>query len=96
MTIKYENNPKKRELARKEWDRQRELEEDEEMIEDTVRALEAYKEGYKDGYNAAVQFYIVNPMKNMNPDFYKCPICGVKGVHMSVCVHPKCPTRVTC
>jgi hypothetical protein len=64
------------------------------MSEDqTLKDLKAYKEGYKDGYNEAVRFYILNPMKNMHPDHYVCPICRISGVQLSVCYNPKCPTR---
>lgn len=72
------------------------------MSEDqTLKNLEAYKQGFKDGYNEAVRFYILNPMRNMHPDHYKspdhykCPICGISGVHSSVCYLPNCPSKVT-
>lgn len=69
------------------------------MSEDIKEKLDAYKQGYKDGYNDAVKFYILDPKKNMHPDHfkspenYKCSICGISGVHASVCYHPKCPSR---
>jgi hypothetical protein len=63
------------------------------MSEDVKEKLDAYKQGYKDGYNDAVKFYVVDPIKNTHPDHYRCPICGISGVHSSVCYLPNCPSR---
>jgi hypothetical protein len=65
------------------------------MSEDVKEKLDAYKQGYKDGYNDAVKFYVTDPMKNIHPDHYVCPVCRISGVQLSVCYNPKCPTRVT-
>ena len=63
------------------------------MSEDqTLKDLKAYKEGFKDGYNEAVKFYILNPMKNMHPDHYRCAVCGRTGFNSVVCSVPRCPT----
>lgn len=65
---------------------ERELEETETTIN-----VKSYSQGYKDGYNAAVKFYIQDPMKNTNPDYFKCPLCEVSKMHNMVCYRPKCP-----
>jgi hypothetical protein len=66
------------------------------MDKETTEILKAYKEGFKDGYNEAVKFYITNPMINMRPQdnaWSSCSICGKSGFHLSVCNHPKCPSK---
>jgi len=59
---------------------------------ETTINVKSYSQGYKDGYNAAVKFYIQDPMKNTNPDYFKCPLCGVASMHNIVCYMPKCPS----
>lgn len=51
------------------------------QLEDTETTInvKSYSQGYKDGYNAAVKFYVQDPMKNTHPDFYVCPVCGTNG-----------------
>ena len=59
---------------------------------ETTINVKSYSQGYKDGYNAAVKFYIQDPMKNTHPDHFKCPVCGVNKMHNIVCYMPKCPS----
>ncbi|CAB5221420.1 hypothetical protein UFOVP247_161 [uncultured Caudovirales phage] len=63
---------------------------------ETTINVKSYSQGYKDGYNAAVKFYIQDPIKNTHPDFYGCRVCGRTGPDAMVCHHPKCPSRITC
>ena len=65
---------------------------------------EGFKDGFKEGWKAALkQSKIVDypVMPTVPPAQWPtyaldgCPICGKKGVHASVCYHPKCPTKVT-
>ena len=59
---------------------------------ETTINVKSYSQGYKDGYNAAVKFYIQDPMKNTHPDHFKCPVCGVKEMTDIVCYKPSCPS----
>lgn len=35
---------------------------------ETTINVKSYSQGYKDGYNAAVKFYVQDPMKNTHPN----------------------------
>jgi len=35
---------------------------------ETTIIVKSYSQGYKDGYNAAVKFYVQDPMKNTHPN----------------------------
>lgn len=66
-------------------------------LEDTETTInvKSYSQGYKDGYNDAVKFYVTDPYLNTSPDHFKCPVCGMNGMHNMVCYKPNCPSLMT-
>jgi hypothetical protein len=62
---------------------------------ETTINVKSYTQGYKDGYNDAVMFYIINPYINTSPDHFKCPVCGLNGMHNMVCSKSNCPSLIT-
>ena len=63
---------------------------------ETIINVKSYSQGYKDGYNAAVKFYVQDPIKNLtNFDYFKCPLCGVNKMHNIVCSKSNCPSLMT-